>query len=547
MSLSQFSMVLSAEAAAGLAVVLPSLASVMVDEAGVHAGRLLLAVHVPGAGAPCPACGTWCSRVRDSYVRRLAGAPADGQPVVVLLRVRRLACENAGCERKTFTEQPAGLAVRYARKTVRLAAQLTAVAVELAGRAGSRLARAVLAVPVSRHALIRILARLPDPPAGLVRVLGVDDFAIRRGCSYATILVDMETGDPVDVLPDREQATLEQWLRQHPGTEVICRDRAGSYAAAAAAAAPDAVQVADRWHILHNLGEHARDDVARHRDCLAQDACTRCPQPAGPGEQDPEQEPEPGLSAQAEAEAVIQARHAQVQQLRAAGQDLAQAAAALGLTAQAAGRYWRAASPQVLLAVRGASALDPHKPYLHRRWAQGATVIRKLYREISELGYAGSYSTVYDWCRLLKLAAPPRPPAPPSARHVTGLITRNPARLSQDEQAQLHAILARCPELETLAWHVSCFAQILLSGDTGPLDDWLQAAGTAGLPGLRSFARGIRLDYQAVRNAIALPWSSGKVEGTNTRTKFLKRQMYGRATFPVLRKRILTSSTRTAT
>jgi transposase len=205
--------------------------------------------------------------------------------------------------------------------------------------------------------------------------------------------------------------------------------------------------------------------------------------------------------------------------------------------------FWRARRGAALRAVRRASALDPYKPYLRQRWDQGITKIKALHREITALGYRGSYSTTYAWLALLKLAAPPRPPAPPTPRQVTGLITRDPARLGQDEHATLAAIRARCPEIDALASHVTGFARILTGRDAGQLDAWMAAADAdPGQRELHSFTNGIRKDYQAVRNALTLPWSSGRVEGLNTRTKLLERQGYGRARFPLLRKRILLTS-----
>jgi hypothetical protein len=236
-----------------------------------------------------------------------------------------------------------------------------------------------------------------------------------------------------------------------------------------------------------------------------------------------------------------------VHQLRAAGKTQDQAAAALGLSRQTAGRFWRAASADALLKVRGASALDPWKPYLGQRWDAGTASIAVLHREITALGYAGSEPTTYAWLALLKLAAPPKPPPPPSKQQVTEWVLTDPARLDGSQRAQLAAICGRCPGLDALAGHVTAFAKILTrraAGHPGTgLGNWLAAAASSpGQPELRSFANGIRRDYQAVRNALTLPWSSGRVEGLNTRTKLIKRQMYGRASFPLLRKRILLTS-----
>ena len=528
MSVSQAAVSLSAEQGQVLGLLLPCLSEMAVDRAVISGDLVRVWVHAVAGGAACPDCGTWSAEVHDRYLRRLRDAAAGGRRVLIWLAARVLRCGSAGCPRASFAEQPAGLAVPYARKTPLLAGQLGAIAAELAGRAGSRLARAVLAAEVSRHALIRMLMALPGPAAGPVRVLGIDDFSLRKGCEYATLLVDMETGRPVDVLPGREQATVEEWLRAHPGTEVACRDRGGAYAAAVRAAAPGAVQVADRWHLWDNLRGHVRSAAGRHRDCLA-------PAPAA----------EPAVPA--DPEAVIRARHRQVHELRAAGATPAQAAAALGLGAGVTGRYWRARDPGTLLApAAAASGLDPFKPFLRRRQAQGGTTIAALHREITAAGYRGTYKTTWRYLGVLRLAAPAGPPAPPTARQAASWILTRPQHLPPAKTADLAAIRSRCPELDALAGHVAAFAEILTGRHPGKLDGWL--AGAEADPAqteLHTFTAGIRMDYDAVRNALTLPWSSGRVEGLNTRTKLLKRQMYGRAAFPLLRKRILLTSTNT--
>lgn len=532
-----------------LVLLLPHLRSVVVErvevrEDPVHGDLVLVQARAAAGGARCRGCQGWCTRRHDCYARTLRDNGTGGQRTRIRLLVRLLICGNPDCPVATFAEQPEGLATPYARVTTPLAAQLAAVAVALAGRAGSRLARVVLAVRVSRHTLIRKLMAMPDPPAGLVRVLGVDDFSLRRGKRYATLLVDMETGRPVDVLLGRDAGTLQQWLEDHPGTEVICRDRASAYAEGARDGAPDAIQVADRWHLWHNLCEYVREEAARHRDCVTGTGHP-CRHPGPDQEHGPEQDRSleewvTGL------EDIIRGRYQQVQQIRAAGQTLEAAAAALGLGTAITRRYWNAGSAADLLAARGSSALDPFKPRLRQRWEQGITTIADLCREITADGYQGSYSTAWNWLAILRLAAPPKPPPPPATAQVTALLTTDPATMDTAARDQLAAILARCTALTVLSAHVTAFARLITgqhasqAGDK--LDTWLAAAETEpGQPGLHSLARGIRQDYQAVRNAVTLPWSSGLVEGLNTRTRLLQRQMYGRATFTLLRKRILTS------
>ncbi len=289
----------------------------------------------------------------------------------------------------------------------------------------------------------------------------------------------METGRPADVLPDREADTAREWLKAHPEVEVICRDRAGAYAQAARDGAPQAIQVADRWHIWHNLCEYAGQAVARHRDCLAGSGCARQDRAADQHEDHHQQaraHDEGGPPAGPEA--VIRARHAAVHELRAAGKTLDEAAAALGLSRQLAGRFWRAGAADALLKTARASGLDPYKPHLRRRWEEGITSIAALHREITALGYAGGELTTYRWLALLKLAAPAKPPAPPTRQQVTGWLLTDPARLDDDEQAQLSAVLGRCPELRDLAGHVTEFATML----TGRLGDRLGDRLTAGSP-----------------------------------------------------------------
>jgi len=436
--------------------------------------------------------------------------------------------------------------VRYARRTPPLAEMLTAVALALAGRAGARLAP-LLGLLAGRTGMLRLIMALPDPQDRPVRVLGVDDFAFRRGHTYGTLLVNIDTGKPVDMLPDREAGTLAAWLRAHPGTEVICRDRAGAFADGARTGAPAAIQVADRWHLWHNLAEHAEKTVAAHHQCvrehhaaLEQAAAAALPAP------DPGQLAAQAATAHAESRArVVRARqrYEQVQALKDAGKNVATVVKELRLAPGTARRYYRAASVDEVVAgtlTGWPSKLDDHKPYLHQRWNSGCTNIGQLHREIAAQGYRGSYATVYAYLRPFRgQAAPPAVPAPPTVRHITSWILRDPASLDADEQASLTSVRAQCPHLDALAAHVTEFAKILTGRHGEQLDAWIATADAGDQPDLRSFITGLKRDYQAVLNGLTLPYSSGKVEGNVNKIKMLKRQMYGRARFDLLRKRVL--------
>jgi transposase len=494
--------------------------------------------HARARTAACPHCGRVSARVHSSYQRRLADAAIGGRRVVLRLGVRRFFCEALDCKARTFTEQIAGLTTRYARRTPLLRKLLEQIGLTLAGRAGARLASG-LGLPASRDTLLRLLRTLPDPKVDQVAVLGVDDFAIRRGRVYGTVLVDMATHRPVDLLADREAATFANWLGNHPGTKVICRDRAGAYADGARTGAPQATQVADRWHLWHNLAEHLEKTVLRHRGCL-REPTLEPPAPTPPAPPAPLPAPAPP-----EKKIVTRTtqRYAQVQELRAHGESISAISRRLQLDIQTVRRFAHATSLEELLAktAERASVLDGFTAYLHQRWMKGCTDAAQLTKELKAQGYTGSDQTVRRYLRPFRHGRPTPPPrpTPPTVREVTSWILRHPDALEVEEQAKLQEVLARCPHLDAASGHVAAFAEIMsgLRGDR--LDGWVAAVDADDQPDLRSFTAGLRRDQQAVTNGLTLPYSSGAVEGNVNRIKMLKRQMYGRASFDLLRKRVL--------
>jgi transposase len=516
---------------------LPHLAGLVEQAERTEAG-LVVRARCPGDGGACPRCGAWSARVHSAYERRLADSPAGAWPVVIVLAVRRFFCDSAACPAVTFAEQPAGLAARYRRRSIPLQGLLARVGLAAGGRPGARLA-GELGIAVHRSTLLGLVTALPEPEAGAApEVLGIDDFALRRGQVYGTVLIDVASGQVVDLLPDREAATVQAWLQAHPGAAVICRDRAGAYAQAARDGAPDAVQVADRWHLWHNLAEYAAEAVIAHRGCLA---------PLPPAAAEPPAWADGLRDTRGCERRLIRRtldRHAAVHELLGSGQSLTAIARALGLHRETVRRYARAATPAALLvpATTRPSGLDPFKAYLHQRWDEGATDARRLHAEIRELGFTGSDQQVRRYVRPFRQlpAAPAPPPAAPKPRQVTRWLLTRPDHLPGDDQASLAAARAACPRIDALAGHIRSFAAIMTSrtGDQH-LEDWLSAVEADDQPQLHSLAAGIRADLDAVTSGLTLSWSSGRVEGTVNKIKTIKRQMYGRASFPLLRKRVL--------
>ncbi|WP_030800373.1 ISL3 family transposase [Streptomyces sp. NRRL S-337] len=517
----------------------PSIADVSVVSVDVSSETIRVEARRTTTGSACSGCGSWSIRVHSSYLRFPADVPSAGRRVVLCLRVRRFACLVASCGRRTFVEQVPGLTRRYGRWTERLRSTLVAIGLALAGRAGARMA-GVFGVSVSRSTVLRLVEALPEPDLPAPRVVGVDEYATRKGQHYGTVLVDVETRRPVDLLPDREASSLAAWPAKRPAIEVVCRDRAPFFAEGAAIGAPQAVQVADRWHLWHNLSEAAERCVADHRGCLrgmAPEPSQQVKEPEEPA--DPTGSPWPTGHRFADR---TRSNHAAVHTLLAAGHSRRAIQRQLGMTYRTVKLLADATTPEDLFHGQWQgrpSVIDEYRPYLDDRWNQGCTNAWKVWEEIVPLGYKGSYQRVRAYFRTKRLSADPGTAPPPSPRTVAGWILRHPDSLSEVDQLRLKAVTAHCSELEALAGHVRSFAQILTERQGKRLPEWLDAVRQDDLPGLHTLAAGIDRDRAAVIAGLTLPWNSGVVEGHVNRIKMLKRQMFGRAGFALLRKRVL--------
>jgi transposase len=469
---------------------------------------------------PCPMCGRPTGRVHGFHGRVVADVPVDGRRVAVSVRVRRLVCPVLECPQQTFREQVPGTMERYQRRTNRLADQLGSVVKELAGRAGARLSR-TLACPVSRSTALRILMHQAPVPPRVPRVLGVDDFALKRRHRYATVIIDAETGERIDVLPDRTAQTLIAWLREHPGSEYVCRDGSASYNEAIRKALPEAVQVSDRWHLWSNLCGKVLAEVRSHAACWA-----TAVNPARPG----------GVREQTTRE-----RWQQVHHLLGKGVGLLECARRLDLALNTVKRYSRMKEPTgERRAPRYKPTLvDPYRDHLRRRRIEDPAVpVTHLLREIRELGYTGSSNLLVRYLNQGR-AEGDRPVTTP--QHFARLLLTRPQNLRDKDSALLRELTRTCREMTELALLTGEFAKLLTpaEGNEAKLTTWITTADTTNLPHLHSFVNGIELDRAAVDAALTLPYHNGRTEGVNTRTKRIMRQIHGRAGFPLLRHRIL--------
>jgi transposase len=510
---------------------------------------------------PCPVCAVFTTRVHSRYTRTLADLPWGTARVRWPLRVRKFVCTNAQCARRIFTERLPGVVVPWARQTPRLVACLLAIGLALGGAAGARLSRR-LGLIISRQTLLRLVRRLPLPCSSMPRVLGVDDFAFRKRQRYGTVLIDLERRQPVAVLPDREADTLAQWLQAHPGVEIITRDRARADADGARHGAPEAMQVADRFHLLQHLVETIEQVFHTHRTVLAavNEALRRQGVPLADGTTAVVVPPPPptGQEKTAQRRARRVEYHQQVWALHEQGWPGHAIAAHLGIGRHTVFRYLRTTTLPERRRRRdsGHRVLNPYKPSLLDRWNAGCHDALRLYGELQQRGYPGSDATVARYAQRLRQAQgqvprqrrPPRPTLPVvaephhrrlTARQAAWLVVQHEEKRTQDDAQQLaqwHAQHADVAEAIDLAQD---FAQLVRQRQPQALDPWLARAAKSAVGAFQRFAKGLRDDYDAIKAGVTLPWSNGPVEGQITRLQRLKRQMFGRASLALLERRFV--------
>jgi len=521
-------------------------------------GQLLVKACTTTRRGICPRCGTRSERVHSYYWRSIQDLSVQASRVRLKLRVKRWRCVNAECAGVTFAERLPEIVGWHQQRTVRLTRIVTEIGLILGGTTASRVL-ALFALGMSRQTVLRLIRRsclLPSRP----RWIGVDDWCWRRGVRYGTLIVDLETHRPVDLLPDREADTLADWLAQHPQLEIVSRDRARPYAEGIRRGAPQARQVADRWHLLKNLGERLRHTFEHYAKLLRQVVVepTPVPQvsaafaavlamPSPPLLRPPRPEVQARLDRRAAWEAIFQ----QVQALLATGMSVTAVARQLGIDRSTVGKYRQLTTLPVKTCTRlGPRLLDPFRAYLRQRVLEANPVAPLLLKDIQAMGFTGHKGLVSTYLRELR-----------AELGLNGYACRTPATLTQPAKTltpQLLVLLVMRPSAQRTATQNRCiqqapqchphldrsiqltldFAQALRERNAAILEQWITQAAQSGLRAFKTFARSIQGDT-AVQSAFSLPFSNGMVEGHINRLKLLKRQMYGRANFDLLRARVL--------
>ena len=518
-------------------------AGLAVDRVTVAHDRIVVAVHARTATATCPVCRRRSRRIHSRYVRRLGDLPWQGRVGHLDLQVRRFRCSVPDCPRQVFAERLSAVTLPRVRRTVRLAETQRRIALSAGGEAGARLASR-LAMPVSGDTLLRLIRAAPVAAGAAPRVVGIDDGAWRRGRCHGTLIVDLERNRPIDVLPDREARTVADWLKDHPGVEVVARDRAGAYAEGVRSGAPNAVQVADRWHLLRNLGGALAGILERHhRDLRAATAAAVAPTASPKVGAEVTSVPVAELPT-SDRHALRRARFDEAMTLHGQGWSARRIAHALGINRQTVRGWLRSGQlPTWRQSPRG-SAVDAYADYLRQRWSEGCHNAVPLWQELQERGYRGTLRTVQRSLRRLRGTAQTASGAGrtmaawkmPSKRRAAWLVVADRDRIDVTEQRFVDALVASSPELNRLIGLAREFSAMVRRQQADRLDRWLAAVKGSALAG---FADGLRRDLDAIRAALSLPWSTGPVEGQISYLKTIKRTMCGRAKFDLLRHRIL--------
>jgi len=504
--------------------ILPDLSDLIIEQLSVTSS-VTLTVHAASPTACCPCCGTISKRIHSHYTRTLHDLPASGRLVHLKVQVRRFFCQEHACQRNIFAERFPSLALPRVKFTARLQEALREMGFESGGEGGARLGKK-LSYPGSPDTILRLIKQTHLPTVSSPRVVGIDDWSWKRGLCYGTLICDLETNKPIDVLADRSVQTVSAWFEQRPSVEIVSRDRSSEYAAAISQGAPQAIQVADLWHIAKNLAESVQTLLARCRAEIRRGV---------QGQAIPEQAREERESMQEQARRPARSRsvalaregrraqkldrYEQMRELHQQGVKVADIASRMEIGERTIHRWLAHGSfPEARQRRRRPSLIDPYEHFVILRWQEGYRNGTQLYKELKAQGYKGSSKAMYNYLATLRApqSAVPKPlpskpsrgpksvPPPPvplenfSARRATWLFVHQPEKLDEAQQQALALMRQASPSAEAAYGLAQAFMRMIREHTGQQLETWLSLVQESTLPEFKSFAKGIEQDKSAV-------------------------------------------------
>ncbi|HEV7380548.1 MAG TPA: ISL3 family transposase [Dyadobacter sp.] len=532
--------------------ILPANVQLRADSIYAESGVIYIDTSAYQGYSVCPVCNRKSGKIHSRYCRTLLDLPISGHLSKVKLKARKYFCDNTECPRKVFTERFDYQIKPYCRRMIRSNDLLVRMGIELGGNTGSATSRSV-GIPVSPSTILRLIKRLEVQSKIITSgVIGIDDWAFKKGKTYGTVIVDLERKEVVDLLPDRESGTLTEWLKGHPEIRIVSRDRYGPYALGVKAGAPNAIQVADRFHLLMNLadatkrmlqskGKELREIFTLYNDTAAETSDLV-------NSESLLQNTTERISTTAHISIDKQHKFDIVKDLYSKGISIRKIARNVQLTRATVKRY-TTMQQLVKRQSRSTTNLDAFIDFLSQQDNRGKTY-RELHRTITAMGFNGKYTQFCCNMKEIYAKQPYRKPGPASPILVK---TWSPTRLSHmlyleadelkkdDDKVFLKLLLEKCPQIRQAEKLVKGFKKLFIEKQDGMLKNWIEQVLKSDC-GLKHFAKNLVKDYDAVNNAVTTTISNGQVEGQVNRIKNIKRKMYGKASFQLLRKMVLAKS-----
>jgi len=540
-----------------LDILLPNTSSLILERVEVKEDCLKI-LTISQKESSCPICKTTSSRVHSSYTREVADLSWASFVVKIIVKVHKFFCNKNTCERKIFSQQFDGI-LPYARRTERQRDKLISIGMAAGGNVGSKLSKE-LGLPVSASTILRLLNTPEQTEVETPRVLGIDDWAIRKGQVYGTIMVDLEKRKPIDLIPSRETDAVAKWLKEHPGIEIVSRDRAAAYAEAINQGAPNAIQSADRWHLIKNMTDALKRLMNKHNQAsrkvarqIAQTEQAKITEALKPEDScnDSNKRDSVLLLKSTEVKDAPPSKYEllfkEVKELEKKGVSQREISRRLKINRSTVSKYIAYDEyPKKIVPSCRVSKASKFSTYLSKRWQEGEQNYHQLWREIKEQGFDGSFVSIYKY--MVKnftkgnnqdTSKNSVPIKVYSARRLSFLMCKEAEKLKPKEQHYIDLLFECCPQAKQASELAKRYKDILVNRKPDLLDQWIEDAIESGKDGLMTFAKNLIKDYDAIKNACTLEWSNGQVEGQVNRLKNIKRQMYGRGSFELLKKKVL--------